>query len=272
MGGEHHSHRTGAGEEDRSNQDASHHAGHAEPAPGRDAVPAGLSIAVDGARLVPSDTRFAPVDSHQFAFEIRDDDGDPITEFEPTHGELCHLIVVRRDLTRFQHLHPEIDPDGTWSQQLRFPAAGVYRAFVEVRTAGRPVTLGTDLFAPGTFEPDPRPTSSREATADGYVVTLQADEVRAREELTLEFEVGYPDGRDARLEEYLEALGHLVVLREGDLGYVHVHPEATGPASGRVRFGTRFPSPGRYRLFLQVKPEGELITTAFDVRIAEPRS
>jgi len=35
-----------------------------------------------------------------------------------------HLIVVRRDLTGYQHLHPTRDPQGTWSVPLALAAAG----------------------------------------------------------------------------------------------------------------------------------------------------
>ena len=47
------------------------------------------------------------------------------------------------------------------------------------------------------------------------------------------------------LQPYLGAYGHLVALRDGDLGYLHVHPEGdTGPGP-EIAFGTEFPSAGR---------------------------
>ncbi len=86
-----------------------------------------------------------------------------------------------------------------------------------------------------------------------------------RETVDIEFEVRQ-DGGVAHLDPYLGALGHLVALRNGDLAYLHVHPEETDPEDGVVRFAVRFPTAGRYRLFLQAKPNGELITTSFDVQ------
>ena len=52
-----------------------------------------------------------------------------------------------------------------------------------------------------------------------------------------------------------------MALREGDLAYLHVHPEGHG--DGAVSFVTEFPSEGRYRLFLQFKHEGVVQTVAF---------
>ncbi|WP_224449195.1 hypothetical protein [Haloprofundus salilacus] len=239
-------------------------------ASGEHAVPGGLAVAANGLRLKPSETRFDSESSTDWTFRIVDDDGSVVTDFEETHGRRSHLVVVRRDLTRFQHLHPELQSEGTWRVDgFALPAPGVYRAFVDVVVDGQSTTLGFDLFASGTGpEPtDERPDSSRRATAGEYEVELLADEVASRERTQLTFEVRRGDDPVRKLEEYLGALGHLVALREGDLAYLHVHPEETEPDSGRVAFDARFPTPGRYRLFLQTKPEGALITTAFDVRV-----
>jgi hypothetical protein len=52
-----------------------------------------------------------------------------------------------------------------------------------------------------------------------------------------------------------------VALREGDLAFLHVHPEESDePAT--IRFGATLPSPGRYRLFLQFKHDGAVRTVA----------
>lgn len=246
--------------------------GHGYAVHGSETPPGGLAVAADGLRLVPSTIRFEPGALETLTFQVRDDEGNVVTEFEKTHDELSHLIVVRRDLTRFQHLHPEMAADGTWSQQLTFPDPGVYRAFMDILIDGQPTTLGVDLFAPGLVELDPRPDSTREATADGYDVTLRPEEIHPREDVVLTFEIQQQGERIAQLDEYLGALGHLVVLREGDLAYLHVHPEETAPDSGSVRFNARFPTAGRYRLFLQAKPDGNLITTSFDVRLDDPNS
>ena len=42
-----------------------------------------------------------------------------------------HLIVVRRDGTGFQHLHPELGADGTWRAPIALDDAGAYRVFAD---------------------------------------------------------------------------------------------------------------------------------------------
>jgi hypothetical protein len=62
------------------------------------------------------------------------------------------------------------------------------------------------------------------------------------------------------LQPYLGAYGHLVAIREGDLAYLHVHPEE-GPAGPRIDFGTTLPTEGRYRVFLDFR-HGDVVRTA----------
>lgn len=258
--------------------DHSHHSGDTNPshgvnrgyAPEGHAVPGGLALAANGLRFAPSKTRFDPGTPTDWTFEIISDDGQVVRNFDDAHGQRSHLIVVRRDLTRFQHLHPELDSDGTWHVEgFTLPDPGVYRAFVDIVVEGQPTTLGFDLFTSKTGGVAARLTSSRQATADGYDIKLVTSEASARERTQLVFEVQRDGEPVSELGEYLGAHGHLVALREGDLAYLHVHPEETAADSGRVEFGAQFPTPGRYRLFLQAKPDGHLITTQFDVRIGD---
>lgn len=248
------------------------HGGHAPPrgyGPEGHATVGGLSLATNGLRFRPSETRFESGQPSDWAFEVVSDGGEVVTGFDEAHGQRGHLIVVRRDLTGFQHLHPTLDPDGTWrAEGLTLSDPGVYRTFLDVVVGGQPTTLGFDLFAPGPMDPAPRPDAARRSAVDRYEVELLTTDL-ATDMTELTFELRRGDDPVSQLEPYLGALGHLVALREGDLAYLHVHPEETSPDSGRIRFGAQFPTPGRYRLFLQSRPDGELVTTHHDVRIED---
>ncbi|WP_336021685.1 hypothetical protein [Halobellus salinisoli] len=253
---------------DPAESDDKHGPPHGYTDTGSHALPGGVTVAVDGLQLEASETRIKPRESHEWTYQIRNEEGTAIRRFQETHDQLAHLILIRRDLTRFQHLHPELAEDGTWSVEFTLPDPGVYRAFVDVLVDGRPTTLGTDLFASGSANYEEPPRSSRVATTNGYDIELSPENIPAEKDLTLEFGFSQ-DGGVPQLEPYLGALGHLVALRDGDLAYLHVHPEETDPEDGVVQFTVRFPTASRYRLFLQAKPDGELITTSFDVQAME---
>jgi hypothetical protein len=74
-------------------------------------------------------------------------------------------------------------------------------------------------------------------------------------------------GRRGNLERYLGAYGHLVALREGDLGYVHVHPEDQ-LFRGAAKFWLAAPSPGRYRMFFDFQVGGKARTATYTIVVS----
>ena len=75
--------------------------------------------------------QFAQLTDGVTHYELSGPDGAPVTRFAIVHDRPLHLIVVRHDLTGFQHLHPTMAPDGTWSLPLTLPAPGRYRAYAD---------------------------------------------------------------------------------------------------------------------------------------------
>jgi len=228
--------------------------------------PAGLGISADGYSLRLSPTQLEVGEARELRFTIERDNAT-VTEFDELHERRMHLIVVRRDGTGFQHLHPAMDANGVWTVPVRFDAAGVYRVFADFSAAGEQQTLATDLFVSGgEFEARPFPAPRPVAGAADYEVRLDAGDPHAGEPSALTFTVS----RDRRpvedLAPYLGAKGHLVALREGDLAFLHVHPEEEHEvAAEEIEFEATFPTAGRYRLYLQFKHEGRVRTAEFTV-------
>jgi hypothetical protein len=238
------------------------HGGHA----GAHGTPGGLSISAGGYTLKAEPTVFEAGREEAFGVRILDRAGREVRDLDEQHEQLMHLIVVRRDLAHFQHLHPSLDEDGSWSVPLTLPEPGIHRAFVDFSVNGEPLTLGVDLTAPGDLRVEPLPSSTNAVRIeDGYEIALECEMPTAGTGNSLRFRITR-EGREIEdLEPYLGAQGHLVALREGDLAYLHVHP--TGGAGGQIEFHTEFPSQGRYRLFLQFAHAGVVRTAAFTVEI-----
>ncbi|MFC7759575.1 hypothetical protein ACFQY4_17355 [Catellatospora bangladeshensis] len=257
--------------------DAGHGSHGATPSTGAAPVPGGLQVAQDGYRLQPLTGELSPDAAQPLRFRVLGPDGAPVTAYTPTHEKNLHLIVVRRDLAGFQHVHPELREGGVWEIPLRAAAgAGQYRMFADFQPAGRgeALTLGVDLPAPGTYQPVPLPAAGRTATVDGYTVTL-GGELRPGASSPLTLTVT-KDGKPVTdLQPYLGAYGHLVALRDGDLAYLHVHPDGA-PGDGRTQAGPQIvfhaevPSPGAYRLFLDFQHGGVVRTAAFTAVAGTP--
>lgn len=225
----------------------------------------GFSLSAGGYTLVPE-----PVTAGEFRFRVDGPDGTPVTSYAVVHDKPMHLIVVRRDLSGYQHLHPTMDPDGTWRVDLTLDAPGVYRAYADFAVIGAngaqtALTLGTDLTVAGGYEPSPLPAPAQESTVDGFTVGYEGTP-RVGVTQPLLFRVSADGAPVTNLERYLGAYGHLVVLREGDLGYVHVHPEEQ-LVDGAIKFWLAVPSPGRYRMFLDFQVGGTVRTAEFTLEI-----
>ncbi|MEU5672598.1 hypothetical protein ABZ749_19990 [Micromonospora sp. NPDC047753] len=231
--------------------------------------PGGLAVSSAGFTLVPLATEFVAGRPGQLRFQVRDAQRRPISRFAIVHDKPMHLIVVRRDLTGYQHLHPTMAADGTWSVPLTLAQPGLWRVYADFTVvadngAQTAVTLGADLVAPGDYRPRPLPGPATSTTVDGFTVGYQGT-AQAGATVPLTFRVDGAGGA-TQLERYLGAYGHLVALREGDLGYLHVHPE-TELVDGQIKFWLTTPGPGRYRLYLDFQVNAEVRTAEFTLTV-----
>jgi hypothetical protein len=181
--------------------------------------------------------------------------GVPFTRLDEAHGEPpLHVILVRRDLAGYVHVHPRLHGD-RFTATMRLPTAGVWRAYADFEVDGEKTVLGRDVFVPGAFTPQPLAAPRETASVDGY-------DVRLRRGDDLRFEIARGGRPVPKLQPYLGAGGHLVAIREDDLAYLHVHPrESSRP--GTVTFDAELSEPGRYALFFQFKHDGSVHTVPF---------
>ena len=240
------------------------------PAATGEHLPGGLLISKNGYTLDVAD-RLPAGAATAVTFRILGPNGRPVTAYDTAHEEDLHLIAVRRDLTGYQHVHPELAADGTWSIPLEL-TAGQWRLFADFDPAGPDpaLVLGADVAVAGDYTPQPLPEPSTTAEVDGYTITLDGQLVPGRES-QLALSVSRDGHPVSDLQPYLGAYGHLVALRDGDLAYLHVHP-AGEPGDGTttpgpdVTFYATAPSAGDYRLFLDFRHDDAVRTAEVTVR------
>lgn len=213
------------------------------------AAPAGLAVEVDGYRLVAEREALVAGRAEPYVFRILGPDGEVVRDFDVEHERRLHLIVAgRAPNTHFLHVHPEQREDGSWTVPLELPVDGSYRVFADFTTAGERRTLGIDL-------------SGHDGPRDAPAGLTRYDVERHGHGGRLEFTVRDEEGRPVQAEPYLGALGHLVVLREGDLAYIHAHAD-----EDELAFDVPFPGSGRYRVYLQFQVAGRVETAFFELR------
>ncbi len=148
--------------------------------------------------------------------------------------------------------------------------------------------------------------SATDRLADGSTMrwVRDAEPLSAGRETTLRFQVTDPSGQPASLEPYMGMPAHAVVARDDGSVFIHLHPmgtvkvaaqqafalrdrgdtttrgalrlsdTATVPsslhavhASADVSFPYEFPKSGQYRIWVQVKRQGRVLTAAFDAAV-----
>lgn len=131
---------------------------------------------------------------------------------------------------------------------------------------------------------------------DGSTLTWERgpNPLRQQEERELTFVAREADGSAMPLEPYMGMPGHVAVTRDDGTVFVHLHPSGSismaalqkfqgdaraTPGSdvhtsharneGRLEIPYAFPRAGRYRLWVQVKRQDEVMTAAFDAQIRQ---
>jgi hypothetical protein len=222
------------------------------------------------------------------SFAIEQPDGKPLTNYRRGAGPHTgvHLILVSDDLSTLIHRHPPVGGDGKLIQRLVLPRPGKYRVVVDAYPQGQPnFQLFRSIDVSGRASPQPLPPAMRSADADGFRVTLHGNpKLRAIQPGFLDITVTDPRGKPARFTPYYGALAHAIFFRAGTLDYFHTHvcaPGASGCTSslggatvsgrsttpGKLRVGVLVPVAGTWRLFLQTRANGRLLTVPFTLEV-----
>ena len=203
------------------------------------------------------------------AFKVVASDGSAVTQFKVEQTKELHLILVRSDLSSYQHIHPSLASDGTWTVSVTFPKGGSYRMvadFVPILggAATARVAITTDLTVEGTGADTVLPAPSTTATVDGYTIQL-AGVMSSAKESTPTFTVMNSAGKRVMLEPYLGAFGHLVAFAKSDLAYTHHHPNSADQNNGMLTFLGKVAAPGVHRMFMQFAAAGKVHTAEFTI-------
>lgn len=236
---------------------------------GAHAILAGSRIALDNAEsLEPGNVDFSfklyGLDGHEFGPD----------DLKIKHEKKMHFILVRDDMTSFQHLHPEY-VSKKWSVSADVVEQGNYQIYVDIESVEEePTVLRIPVMIGGPTEnaQAPVPNTDMSAQSRGMKAVLITDGLlKTNEHETLTFALMETDSTVATIDPYLGAFGHVVLLRHGDADdYMHVHPVTEiAPTDGKVSFEAQFPVKGRYTLYAQFNIDGEVQTFPITIDVNE---
>ena len=175
--------------------------------------------------------------------------GDAVNEFEVEMTKKMHLIVVKNDLSWFNHIHPQFQGGGKFTVTTTLPSAGTYKIYADYTlphagqevpqfsfaTAGQKVTPAKVSISPdkmqgmwlkGAFNAHPESQPDTQGGAVYHVALMPMPmPIVAGQDTMLHFQISDAKGRPVKdLQPYLGAMGHCVILSSDTNSYLHSHP------------------------------------------------
>ncbi|MEV6113719.1 hypothetical protein AB0L59_14660 [Streptomyces sp. NPDC052109] len=234
----------------------------------------GLAAAEDGYAMTSPASALPAGRAAAYRFAITGPDGRPVTDFAVDQTKRMHFYAVRSDLTGFQHLHPAMAGNGTWTAPLATLRPGTWRLYASFTPGsgagkGKGFVLSRTVKVSGMVMTSPLPQASGTVTVDGYTVAVKGDPMAGMaHQLTATVS---RDGKPVTdLQPYLATYAHLTAFHQGDLAFAHLHPETKadgGHGGPTLTFHAEFARSGNWRLFLQFRTGGKLHTAALTLRV-----
>jgi hypothetical protein len=234
----------------------------------------GLAATKDGYALKVTTPTLPAGQATNATFSITAPDGKPLTQFVSGQTKLLHFYAIRTDLTGFQHLHPTMAADGTWTAPLAALAPGnwrLYTSFIPGAGAGKnsDFVLSQLISVPGTPALVPLPAPAATANVDGYTVTVKGEPMAGMmHPLTVSVSKG---GQPVTtLEPYLQTYAHLTAFNSEDGAFAHLHPTtdaSAGTGGPDLTFDAELPKAGQWRVFVQFQTGGVLHTAALTLAV-----
>jgi hypothetical protein len=237
--------------------------------------------------------------------------GRKLDDFLPDHGHLMHLYVISEpDANRVWHLHPEMESAGVFTQSLPAMPAGKYKMYGDVvHRSGFAETVVGELDLTQAIAGNPLMGDDaggvRGESPDGARIVWDRDvaPLVAKKAEIFRFKLIGKDGQPVRdAELYMGMLGHAAFVKNDGTVFAHVHPSGSVPMAAlalanpsseghdmqnmsdmrmtamssappaEADFPYGFPTPGDYRIIVQMKHAGVVETGIFDARVTPERT
>jgi hypothetical protein len=219
-----------------------------------------------------------PAGEYQLYADVTHEDGFAETLTAAVTVPSPQLAMASREASQPPHI--SADPDDSWLRESEQRPNEQLKLKSFERAAQRAVDVG-----------------------DGYIMLWENFAVPVENrETALRFKLIPPPGHSAAIEPYMGMSGHAAVRRSDGAVFAHIHPagnfsmasqqffERDGPAratqepdahpvdhsshlngesahTDTVSFPYEFPKPGRYRLWVQMKCDGKVMTGVFDTDV-----
>ena len=229
--------------------------------------------------------------------------GEVVKDFEVVHTKQFHLFVISQDMEFFEHIHPVMRDDGTWTTETRVPREGYYQVLCDVMPKGGSGQFLTAALVTANYAGDLAtdsahltPDASLKKVSGDVTATLSLNPVQPASCQYVHLTFSLTDTTTGRpvtdLQTYLGQFSHMLLMSEDMRSYVHSHPinllvaqedaaqtpeYIIGPDADlaairggpTVTFDALMPKPGLFRAWAQFQRSDQVHTLAFTFRVAQ---
>jgi 4-hydroxybenzoate polyprenyltransferase len=201
-----------------------------------------------------------------------------------THQHKLHAFVVDSALSDYQHLHPELSEDGT-SYRFAFTpnTNNSYSLWTEFTRHGSPVAEQRKEVLPRVANAEALPAQLKvngEIRSGDIIAEWVHEEsqlLQAGKDSIVAVRLRDAAGKPVNnLQPIMGAYAHMVGFNASNTTMLHAHPlekvNEGKPSPDTLRFHIAPKVAGMFRIFLQVKRDGQEHYLAFDRMIAAPES
>ena len=275
------------------------------------ALGTGVKSEYAGYKLNVLSGKLTPGTENTIKYNITDSKKKVVTKYVLDIGKLSHTIIFSSDYKTYIHKHAEVDKKGNFSMSVNLPQSGSYHMIVDfaVPFAGDKVNkvahlvLGQEIVvgSKSSFVKQTPPACT--VNTSGYKIALDRTTIPLEHD-TLMITLT-KKGQPVLLGKYLGTVAHLVMIKESDRSYAHMHPmnadgsmgemysdtvdvtkvdttkytdkngskndikafnpKESNPTPGMLHFMTEPPGAGRYTAYLQFVDNGKLQTVSFTI-------
>jgi hypothetical protein len=214
--------------------------------------------------------------------------GARVRDYVLNHEKLFHLFIVSADMNEYQHIHPQLQPDGSFKVETTLARPGLYKLHSDFFPTGGTLQVLHRELATAGYRASREPVraalvadTSFTKTIDGMKISLDwgGDKLTPGAFVRLKYKLADAcTGEPVKdLEPYLGAWGHTLILNADQSDYLHSHPTETVPqdidhpwllrGGPEVEFGAMFPEAGLYRIWTQFQRRGRVSTVSFTLHV-----
>lgn len=159
---------------------------------------------------------------------------------EIEHDRPLHMFVVSQDLSDFQHVHPDVQPNGTLEVPLQLNKTGPYHWFVQFKPKGQSTQTLRSMFQVQGQGVIPYHAAYQPFQADNhlskhvgnYRFSISNLPTRQQPEGMFRIDISDRQGQPVQhIKPHLGAAGHCLILSQDLAQFIHTHPMEMPQAS-----------------------------------------